>query len=39
MHIKKVNKEHSLLRTVYDWLRHSIANLAQQAAPITIGVK
>jgi len=35
---KQVNKGHSLLRTVCEWLRHSIANRAPQTAPITMGV-
>jgi len=38
MHNKQVNKGHSLLRTVCEWLRHSIANRAPQTVPITTGV-
>lgn len=37
-HNKQVNKGHSLLRTVCEWLRHSIANGTPQTAPITKGV-
>lgn len=33
----QINQGHSLLRTVCEWFRHSIATRATQTVPITTG--